>query len=144
MKFKTVHESGGKKLVKIEGLAPDDAKGDKDGTWANCPENVYKWAQSKYKEGDEVDVEYAVKNGEYTVTRITQQGGGSTNTTGKGGAKKSYYSKSPQEQESIKRQAILKASCQAVVVLQGHINTAEQLAEAVKKVFDALYKKVTE
>lgn len=78
MVFKTVYEADGKTLVKLSGLADNDEKG----TWANCTQAVYNYAKKTFKDGNEVDVEYTVKNGEYNVTRITKKGQG--NGGGKG------------------------------------------------------------
>ena len=72
MIFKTVYEADGKTLVKLSGLTDGDEKG----TWANCTEAVYNYAKKTYKDGEEVDAEYSVKNGEYNVTRITRKGQG--------------------------------------------------------------------
>jgi len=72
MIFKTVYEKDGKTLVKLSGLADNDEKG----TWANCTSAVFTYAKKTYKDGDEVDAEYSVKNGEYNVTRITKKGQG--------------------------------------------------------------------
>ena len=72
MIFKTVYERDGKTLVKLSGLADNDEKG----TWANCTSAVFNYAKKTYKDGEEVDAEYSVKNGEYNVTRITRKGQG--------------------------------------------------------------------
>lgn len=79
MIFKTAYKKGEKYLVKIVGLNPDDVKG----TWATTTSAVYNWAKKTYEDGDEVDAEYNVKNGEYTVTRITKGGEGSKKTSSK-------------------------------------------------------------
>ena len=78
MIFKVAYKKDNNTLVKIAGLDPTtEAKEKKDGTWANCSANVYNWAKKTYKEGDEVNVEYSVNNGQYNVTRITKGSGDS-------------------------------------------------------------------
>ena len=78
MIFKIAYKKDNNTLVKIAGLDPTtEAKDKKDGTWANCSANVYNWAKKNYKEGDEVNVEYSVNNGQYNVTRITKGSGDS-------------------------------------------------------------------
>lgn len=82
MIFKVAYKKEKNTLVKIAGLDPTtEAKDKKDGTWANCPANVYNWALKNYKEGDEVTVEYSANNGQYTVTRITKGSGKSVKKT---------------------------------------------------------------
>jgi len=79
--FKVAYKKEKNTLVKIAGLDPaTEAKDKKDGTWANCSANVYNWALKSYKEGDEVNVEYSVNNGQYNVTRITKGSGKSERT----------------------------------------------------------------
>ncbi len=72
MIFKTVYENEGKNLVKLSGLEDNDTKG----TWANCTQAVYNYAKKTFKDGEEVEVEYSAKNGEYNVTKITKKGQG--------------------------------------------------------------------
>lgn len=154
MIFKTVFKRDNKHLVKLVGLEPGD---DKEGTWANTSVKVYNWAKSKYNEGDEVGVEYSKKNGQYFVTRITAPDGGSKETppdepskeTPKNTAtppQSSYTGgyKSTKDAEAIKRQAILKACCNAVIVLQGHISDPETLGDAVLALYEKFYKKISE
>lgn len=75
MLFKTVFKKGKKILVKI---ALDDG----NEVWANTTLAVYNWAKKTYEDGDEVDVEYTKKNGQYFVKRISEPGkGGEKKTT---------------------------------------------------------------
>ena len=67
MIFKHVCVKGDKYLARIQ----YDDKGDK---WATTTKAVHDWAKRSFKEGDTVDVEYNIKNGQYFVTRISAPG----------------------------------------------------------------------
>lgn len=145
MIFKVAYKKDDNYLVKIAGLAPDDTKGDKDGTWATCPAKVYNWAKKSYKEGDEVNAEYTQENGQYFVNRITK-GSGSSKQTKKTTKKQSSntYSKSPEDKEQIKRLSVLRASAEAVQIMAGQIGNIDDVASAIEVLYDRLYKKVSE
>jgi len=194
MIFKHVCTKGNKYLARIE----YDDVGDK---WATTTKAVHDWAKRSFKEGDTVDVQYNIKNGQYFVTRISAPGQGlkvaSTpvetskptcedcgvelkdrkykkcyicNKTGKGESKqekptcadcgkelkddkyeKCYtcnqknpvkktsggYIKSPEVQESIKRQAIGHMTSRSLISLQGHIdvNNIQEIAESIYKMY---------
>jgi len=70
MIYKTVYKRDNKTLIKLSGLADGDEKG----TWASCSIAVYNYAKKTFKDGDEVDAEYSIKDGEYNVTRVTAKG----------------------------------------------------------------------
>jgi len=74
MIFKHVCTKGNKYLARIE----YDDKGDK---WATTTKAVHDWAKKNFNEGDEVDVEYNIKNGQYFVTRISAPGQSSKKST---------------------------------------------------------------
>jgi len=46
--------------------------------WTNTNENVYNFAKSKFKNGDEIELQYSEQDGMKFVTRITGSGGAST------------------------------------------------------------------
>jgi len=73
MIYKTVFKRGSKYLAKI---IFDDV-GEK---WCSTTSAVYTFAQKSFEEDEQVDVEYTVKNGQYSVSKIKKVGGGSTKT----------------------------------------------------------------
>lgn len=78
MLFKTVFKKGDKYLAKI---IFDDV-GEK---WASTTKAVFDFAKKSFKEDEKVDVEYTVKNGQYSVSKIKKPGtgGGSKKTEAK-------------------------------------------------------------
>jgi len=74
-KFLHTCKKGNKYLTKI---IFKEGEGEK---WATTSEAVYNWAKKNFKEDDEVDVDYNIKNGQYFVTKITKPGRGTSNTT---------------------------------------------------------------
>jgi len=73
MIYKTIFKKGNKYLAKI---VFDDV-GEK---WASTTQAVFNFAQKNFEDGEEVDVEYTVKNGQYSVSKIKKVGSGSKKT----------------------------------------------------------------
>ena len=195
MIYKTVYKKGNKFLAKI---IFDDV-GEK---WCSTTSAVYNFAQKNFEEDEEVDVEYSVKNGQYSVSKIMKVGGGSKKTEKKeeetmskfacedcgatlkeGKYKKCYTcnkktpskpktegytcsdcgaplkdnkyekcytcnqknpvaSKKGTTDEAIRKEAVLKASCDAVKTLAGFVQDPDTLANIVESLYDRLYKKL--
>ena len=66
--FKVVCKRGGKYLAKITFEGEDK--------WFTATQAVYNYAQKNFEEGDDVDIEYNTKNGQYFVTKIMKAGSG--------------------------------------------------------------------
>ena len=66
MIFKVAYSKGNRNSIKVV-----DNEGKE--VWMGCSKNVYSWCKKNYNEGDEVDVEYTVKDGQYTATRVTNK-----------------------------------------------------------------------
>lgn len=70
MIFKHVCVKAGKYLAKIVFKEGEKEK------WATTSEAVYNYAKKNFNDGDEVDVQYNVKNGQYFVSKIMKPGSG--------------------------------------------------------------------
>ncbi len=77
MTFKHTCIRGDKYLTKIIFKEGEDEK------WATTSKEVHDWAKRSFKDGDTVDVEYDIKNGQYFVTRISAPGQGGVKTSEK-------------------------------------------------------------
>ena len=165
MLFKTVFKKGEKILVKI---ALDNG----NEVWATTTQAVYNWAKKNFEDGDEVDVEYTLKNGEYFVKRISAQGKGSKKTTSttnysficedcgaelkddkykkcytcnkKNSSSKSKSSRTDEVGKSIERQAMMKASCDAIKVMTGQVSDVGTLGDMIVELYEKLIKKISE
>jgi len=73
MTFKVVCKRGGKFLAKITFEGEDK--------WFTATKAVYNYAQKNFEEGDDVDIEYNTKNGQYFVTKIMKTGSGTKSTS---------------------------------------------------------------
>jgi hypothetical protein len=165
MIFKTAYKNGNYHSLKVL-LDNGEEK------WMNTDAKVYSFAKNNFQDGDECDVQYEVNNEKYKATRITKKGGSAPANQGGGkncqdcGAKlknpkydKCYacnqknpapkkggrgYGRSPEELESIKKQAILKASADAIKTMTGQFDSPDTLADAIITVFDKLYAKLSQ
>lgn len=148
--FKTVYKSeDGTYLAKLIFDQEDKEK------WAECSQAVYNFAKKNFEEDEVVEVEYTKdeEKNKYHVTKIMKKGKKSNskkynksynkNTGKKNYSGKTYYQESPEKQESIKRQAMLKASVEAVKILQGHLGNVDAIIEAVSECYDAFIKKIS-
>jgi len=164
MIFKHVCKKADKYLAKIIFKNGEKEK------WATTSEAVYNWAKKNFKEDDEVDVQYTVKNGQYFVSKIMKPGSSGTvikeetpkeiskptcedcgkelkddkykkcyNCNKKNPVKKSTgtYTKSPEVQQSIKRQAIGHMTSRSLIALTGQVdvNNIEEIAESLYKLY---------
>jgi len=166
MIFKHVCKKANKYLAKIVFKEEDGEK------WATTSEAVYNWAKKNFKDGDTVDVQYNLKNGQYFVSKISALGAtGASKSTKQsttkdtfeytcedcgaglkdGKYKKCYncnkknpskktggtYTKSPEVQESIKRQAIGHMTSRSLIALTGQVdvNNIEEIAESLYKLY---------
>ena len=170
MLFKTVFKKGKKILVKI---ALDDG----NEVWATTTQAVYNWASKNFTEGDEVDVDYTLKNGQYFVKRISEPNkDGSKKTSSpkettsdseytceecgaslKDGKYKKCYtcnqkkpssknksSRTDEVGKSIERQAMMKASCDAIKVLTGQVSDIETLGEMIIGLYRKLISEISQ
>ena len=165
MVYKHICKKGNKFLAKIEMEGKDK--------WFTVTQAVYNYATKNYEEGDEVDVHYTVKNGQYFATKITRPGTSKREETpeekpeftcsdcgrelkdgkydkcyncnkknpSKATTKSTYV---PKDTESIKKQAVLKASVHAIQVMTGQINDVEALGEMVLALYDRFLAKINE
>lgn len=145
-----------KKMVKVEIESGNPV-------WATCSDAVHAFAKKAFKEGDEVDIQYDQKNGQYFVTRITKPGQSTytnkeeyspktdfpkttpTNIVNSNSTAKKYtsYSKSPEDKEQIKRLSVLRAVSTAVQTMTGQLD-ANTLGDYIEELYRKLYKVVSE
>jgi len=152
MIFKVAYKRGNKVLIKVQ----DPSLNEGNAVWMECSEKVYTWCKNQYKDGDEVDVEYTVKDGQYIATRVTKKGQGSKKTgtssetkdTTSTKNKSSYNSygeymkrKHPDEGKQIRALSILSSVCNAVQGLAGHIDP-NNIGEVIDTLFDKFDKKL--
>lgn len=71
--FKIACKRGGKYLAKIEFEGKDK--------WFTATKAVYTYASKNFEEGQDVDIEYNVQNGQYFVTKIMNAGSGTKSTS---------------------------------------------------------------
>lgn len=144
MKYLHACQKGNKYLIKLE---TDEGKQ----VWAETSKAVVSYASNNFKQNDEADFEYTKDNkGQYHVTRINK-GGKSVQkpaethkaSTPKNSTPKSY-GKSPEDREAIKRQAMMKASCEAVKTLTGQIGNADTLGDTIIALYERFMKKINE
>lgn len=143
MIFKVAYKKGERTSIKV-------ADGDKD-IWMGCPNKVYSWCKKAFKEGDEIDVEYTVKDGQYTASRVTKKGQGNgtkqTEVKETTGTTKQTYSgsymnrKHPEESKQIRGLSILSSVCHAVQGLAGHIDP-NNVGEVIESLYDRFDKKL--
>jgi VCBS repeat-containing protein len=113
------------------------------GTWYYMTEKTKPYL-TKMKKGDEVTIEHSDEDGKRTITFV-KTGTGNKAVVGtkapapKEGSSGKFYGKSPEEQESIKRQAIGHMVSRTIIGLQGSVD-----ANNVLSIIDTLYKKYVE
>lgn len=124
--------------------------------WAECSDPVKKWAKDNFKEGDVVELELAEKNGKYKVEgKITKEGQTSAPTTqtnsqpsttstpsnySSSSSAKKTWGKTPEECDSIKRQAIGHMVSRSLIALQAHLdpNNIHEVAEQLYSTYQRL------
>jgi len=164
MKFLTAYFNKNKGYaVKIE---LDDGKQ----VWASTTKAVYSFSKDKFEDGEEVKFTYTVEDGKYNVTRIEKLDKSKPSTCSVCGKElkndkydKCYdcfkkdssketvsnktninrYTKSSGVNESIERQAIMKASADAVATaMQGRVDNVDTLAEQIEVLYERLINKI--
>lgn len=93
----------------------------------------------KIEEGDEVTIRSERKNGKYYLTFLAK---GRVDPPKKKDEKK-VWGKTPEEQDSIKRQAIGKMTSETMIALADHL-TLDNVEETIDKVYDKYRGKVYE
>jgi hypothetical protein len=141
--MKIVAKSKNGKMLKI-------GEDEKTAKWFFMTESVQGFVEkTAIVVGDEVDFQQENKNGSFTITNIVKKGqSGSAapaKTTDSGITSNitKNYGKSDKEQDSIKKQAIIKACADAVKSLTGKI-TKEELPDYMVALYDKLLAKVNE
>lgn len=146
MKFLTVYDKGGKLLVKFV-----DENGKE--VWGVTTQPVFNYAKSKIEKNEEVVVTYVKEKGQIEISRIekikaeptpapTQEEPKKEET--KTEQKPTWQPKYQVKDENlIMREAVAKATAEALTSLQGHI-TPNNVVEITNLIFDTLLKKVTE
>ncbi len=130
--------------------------------WMTTTENVVNWCRKKpFKDGEKVDVNYTEKDGQYTATRVCEEGKGSdtpppennTNTTPEKTTTEKYKgtnsnystgymkSKNPEESRQIRALSIFSSVTQAVQALAGHVDL-NNLGEVIESLYDRFDKKL--
>jgi len=148
MIFKVAYKKGDRTSIKVG----KDEK-DEKGIWMGCSNKVYSWCKKMFKDGDEVDVEYTVKDGQHTASRVTRKGqdGGTKQTetkskTSKGSYKQTYSGdyarrKHPEESKQIRALSILSSVCNAIQGLAGHVDP-NNVGDIIATLFDRFDKKL--
>jgi len=149
MIFKVAYSKGNRNSIKVV-----DNEGKE--VWMGCSKNVYSWCKKNYNEGDEVDVEYTVKDGQYTATRVTNKRQSNYNPLPKDETRPSkptpsaptkkytgnYMNrKHPEESKQIRALSILSSICEAIQGLAGHIDP-NNIGEIIETLFDRFDKKL--
>ena len=151
-----------KKMLKVEIEGKEE--------WTNTSDKVYGFVKAKFKEGDEIDLQYSQKGGMKFVTRVTPLGSSSNSssnsepefTCSECGAplkddkydkcytcnKKSKNSsgttssgKATSTNDSIVRQSVLRSAALAAQVVQGQVD-ANALGDYVLALYDKFLKKI--
>ena len=135
-KFLGFSRNGG--MIKVE-----DKEDPKGYIWYFLSSNVKNLNLLKQlKTGDDVELRVEEQNGEPTVvflTRISSLTGIGTSTS-----PQKTYGRSPEEQDSIKKQAIMKASADAVATaLQGQVDI-DTLGDQIIALYNKLLNKINE
>lgn len=116
------------------------------GTWYFMTEQVQKFATpTNFPDGTDVEFKSEEIKGEDTITFISKKGSTPPNS-GSGSGSSSYekksYGKSPEEQNSILKQACMKASCDAIKTMTG-IADVKTLGDMIETLYDRLYAKIS-
>jgi len=130
MKFNGVSKKENGKYAKI------------DGKWYTMPENVRKFVLAQgFKDGDEVNIKSEQQDNATILTYI-EKVGGSSGPGPESKPAKTYGQKSPEEQDIIKKQAVMKAVCSAIGGCKDvDINT---LGDLICSIYDKALAKVNE
>lgn len=157
MIFKVAYKRGDRILIKVN----------KDGKdiWMECSENVFNWCKKTFTEGEEIDVTYTEKNGQYTTTRVCKKGSNnappaesykkttvenktapSKNNVSQQVGNMSYprefmKSKNPEESKQIRALSILSSVTQAVQALAGHVDP-NNIGDIIETLYDRFDKKL--
>lgn len=173
MRFLVAFKKEDKNLVKIDfgGDIGEKWATTTDAVYNFAKSNIKGSNRDTNFSGEEVTVEYKVNDGKYEVSRITKVAQSETTkktkdtptepickdcgatlkdakyekcyTCNKKNPVKKTYGKTPEEIESIKKQAVLKACCHAIQVLTGRIEDAQTLGDMIVELFDKLYAKIS-
>jgi len=133
-KFLGFSRNGG--MIKVE-----DKEDPKGYIWYFLSSNVKNLNLLKQlKTGDDVELRVEEQNGEPTVVFLTR----SSFSTGTSISSQKTYGRSPEEQDSIKKQAIMKASADAVATaLQGQVDI-DTLGDQIIALYNKLLNKINE
>lgn len=144
--MKIIAKSKNGKMLKIG----DD---DKTAKWLFMTEPVQDFVnKNTIVVGDEVEFQQENKNGSFTITNITKKGqvGSGTSAPNKVASKTDSgistiknYGNSPEVNDSIKKQTVIKTCAEAVKALAGQI-TKEELPDYMTTLYDKLLAKVNE
>jgi len=152
MKFNIAYKKGSRISIKVTSEGKE--------IWMGCSESVYNWCKKNFKEGDEIDVTYTEKNGQYTATRAVKKGYNNappaekatpkakgTNDTppvksGQFAYPRDYMkSKNPEESAQIRALSILSSVCHAVPTMTGQVDL-NSLGDFVEALYDRFDKKL--
>jgi len=126
-------------MLKIE-----DLTNPKGYEWYFLGEKVIAFAKS-IPDGSEVEFKSEERNGENTISfikRVGVSGPEEAKSTSISSSTGKTYGKSPQEQDSIKKQAMLKAAADAVATaMQGQVDV-KALGEQICSLYDVLLAKI--
>lgn len=131
-------------MIKVE-----DSSNPKGYVWYFLDPKVINFVKT-IKDDSMVELKIEEKNGEDTVVFISTNGSGN-NTSGNNKVaptastnsfEKKTYGKSPEEQESIKKQAIMKSCCDAVSrAMAGQVDI-DTLGSQIESLYDRLLNKI--
>jgi len=153
MIFKIAYKKGNRISIKVKNNEGNDI-------WMGCSEKVFNWCRKSFKDGDEVDVEYTKKDGQYTASRVIKKDSSSTSSNEKE-KEKTYSSestpnsksdkiiypreymkpKTPEEAKQMRACSILSSVCNAVNGLAGHIDP-NNIGDIIESLYDKFTKKL--
>lgn len=139
MKFLFALKKNDKYLLK---MVLDDGKE----KWAETTEAVVSFAKKNFNKEEVCEFEYKVDAGRYTVSKISKVGGKPSTTNQKAPVNK------PADKAQVlptingevtKRLAVLKASTNAIMLLQGQVDSVDTIGDMIVTLYNKLYKIVS-